>query len=197
MKNRIRVNGQLYEAVYIKNNGKFGQLTYDDQGNNVYISIKDGNKILFDFCWYKEFESSFYTIGHILTKKVDDFYANEEEVPRSTVKKIYDYILDMDSNLSRPWTERDVEKLSDYLERHFYYLFSDDYLKDMDGTWYDVREYDEDMYDELVCDVLGGGESPDILFDYCPMYDDVQDEIQAAKDDLDALNAEYWSSQGI
>ena len=196
MKDRIRVNGQLYEAVDIKDNGKFGQLKYEDYGN-VDISITNGNKILFDFRWNKEFRSSFYSLGHGVTNDFGDFFAAEEEVSRSTVKRIYDYILDMDSSLTRPWTDNDVEKLSDYLERHFDYLFCDDYLKDMDSTWYDVREYDEGIYEDYLYEVIAGDESPDILFDYSPAYDDVQDEIQAAKDDLDALNAEYWRNQGI
>ena len=196
MRDRIRVNGQLYEAVDIKDNGKFGQLKYEDYGN-VDISIINGNKILFDFRWNKKFESSFYSIGHEVTKDLGDFFAAEGEVSRSTVKRIYDYILDMDSSLTRPWTDNDVEKLSDYLERHFDYLFCDDYLKDMDSTWYDVREYDEGIYEDYLYEVIAGDESPDILFDYSPAYDEIQDEIRSAKDDLDALNAEYWRNQGI
>ena len=177
MKNRIRVNGQLYEAVDTKDNGKFGQITYEDHGN-VYISITNGNKILFDFCWNKKFKSSFYALDHSVNKDVDDFYASDD-VSRSTVDKIYSYILDMDSDLTRSWTDNDAEELSDYLDRHFGYVFCDDYLKDIDSTWYDVRNFDYDWYEELVGEVIVGNDSPDILFDTCPAYDEVSREIRA------------------
>lgn len=175
MKDRIRVNGQLFEAVS-NDNGKFGQVKYKDYGN-VEIKITSSGRTLFDFRWNKKYKSSFYALDQSVTEDVDDFYV-AEDVSRSAVDKIYDYILDMDSNLTRSWTENDAEKLSDYLERHFDYVFEDEFLEDIDPTWDTVREFDLDWYKELVGEIIVGNESPDTLFDTCPAYDEISREIR-------------------
>ena len=176
VKDRVRVNGRLFEAVSDKN-GKFGQIRYKDHGD-VEIKITNGGQTLFDFRWNKTYKSSFYALNHDVYKYIDDFFISDD-ISRSTIDKIYDYVLGMDSSLTRPWTDDDAEKLSDYLESHFGYVFIDEFLDDTDPTWDTVRNFDFDWYKELVDEIIAGNESPDTLFDTCPAYDEVSREIRA------------------
>ena len=210
MNDKIKVNGVLYEAISPRRmssdrRGKFNQIVYSEYNRGIdieIISAKDVNKRytndpLFEFCFYKDHDSSMYSVGGRITdcESCDIYFADEDEINRQKVDKIFRFIIDFDAKLCRPWTLRDVNKLADKIESKFDYVLMDDYLEDMDHTWYDVREYDEYTYDDLVYGVLDGDDSPLIFFDTCPDYDRVMDEVQAERDDLAGLVS--WDNRRI
>ena len=210
MSDRIKINGVLYEAVSPRRKmssdrrGKFNQIVYSKYNHCIdieIISTKDVNKRytdnpLFEFCYYEDYDSSMYSVGGMITDydKCDVYFA-EDYIKRQTVDKIFRFIIDFDSKLSRPWTIREVNKLANKLKSKFDYVHMDDYLNDMDYSWYEVQEYDESSYDELIYGVLDGDDSPMIFFDTCPDYDRVMDEVQSDVDDLEGLRS--WDSRRI
>lgn len=204
MNDRIRVNGVLYESVIprrgFKNTekrGQFNQISYSTNNSGAVclaiISTKESNKRYYDkpfieLTWSKKFDSSFISLGN-LSDDYDDIYVRDD-MSVSEFNRIYEYIVNYDSKLSRPWTSRDADRVFDYITRHYHYIFIDEFLEDMDQTWDEAREYWEDSYNDAMSDVVYGHESPDIFFDYYPDYDEMMQEIQADQEDLVALRAE-------
>ena len=139
MKNRIRINGVLYESVQ-EDQGKFGQIDIDDNSKSPRLSISDDD---YEYlCLKFKKKGTDYSEYDVVTlSEYDDADYDEILIAEKPSKGLYDkvvnYILDADSKRESPWDESSARRLINDIKRKFDFISMDKEERHINREWYD------------------------------------------------------------
>ena len=157
MKNRIRINGVLYESVQ-KDQGKFGQIDIDDDPKSPRLSILDDDNeylcLKFKKRGTKNHSRDYSEYDVVTLSEYDDAWYDEILVAEKSSKGLYDkvvnYILDADSNRNNPWDASSARKLIKDIKRKFGFISMDEEKRHINGEWYNSDFANDDPWELLV-----------------------------------------------
>ena len=157
MKNRIIVNGVLYESVQ-EDQGKFEQIDIEDNPKSSRLSIigDDYEYLCLKFkkkgTWDHLDNRSEYDV--VTLSEYDDSEYDEilvaEKSSKSLYDKVVDYIFDADSQRTNPWDESSARKLIKDIKIKFDFISMDEEKRHINSEWYEYDLMDGDPWELLV-----------------------------------------------
>ena len=157
MKNRIRINGVLYESVQ-KDQGKFGQIDIDDDPKSPRLSILDDD---YEYLWLKfkkkgtkDYSGDYSEYDVVTLSEYDDADYDEILVAEDSSKGVYDkvvkYILDADSKRDDPWDESSARRLIKDIKGKYDFISMDEEERHINSEWYNSALMNDDPWELLV-----------------------------------------------
>ena len=156
----LEINGVLYEAVSPRNSyevgGQFNQIESRESGNGSVIYIADPKSGRYTLmCLDANFVKTRGYRVPVARLSVEEDACDREsfisnDITRKDMSRIYDYIMELDSERSKPWDQSSVDKLIRTIARKWNFTGYDESLRKAHRTWRDRFEYDwDDIWDEL------------------------------------------------